>query len=52
MHKRFTAVKDKEKHPVSAGCFLVRLTGIEPALPAPEAGALSSELQARATYLY
>ena len=27
-------------------CLLVRLAGIEPALPAPEAGALSPELQA------
>lgn len=32
------------------GGFLVRLTGIEPTHPAPEAGALSTELQAQTLY--
>lgn len=32
--------------------FLVRLIGIEPTHPAPEAGALSTELQARVQHVY
>lgn len=41
--------QDNERPPknvVFIGGFLVRLIGIEPTHPAPEAGALSTELQA------
>ena len=45
--------QDNERPPknvVFIGGFLVRLIGIEPTHPAPEAGALSTELQAQITF--
>ena len=37
----------KKSRPALQSGILVRLTGIEPTHPAPEAGALSTELQAQ-----